>query len=63
MAEEQAVAHGLRGIAFRATSPTLGVLRLDTTDGAAHWFLVDRRNLLRLAAEAARHAEELKPVG
>lgn len=59
----QLQAEALRSYQFfpHPTSPTLGVLRLDTAS-EQHWLLVDRKTLQLLSEALARHAQELEKV-
>lgn len=60
MAEESVKAEQLKGYRFfrHPTTPTLGVLRLDT-ENEYHWVLVTRQTLLMLSSALAKHADEL----
>jgi hypothetical protein len=63
MSQSELKAEALRGYQFfpHPTSPTLGVLRLDT-ESAQSWFLVDRKTLNLLSEALAKHAQELRPT-
>ena len=63
MSEDELSAEPLLGFEFfpHQSSPTLGVLRLDTASDQ-HWFMVDRKTLLKLSGALARIAEELPSI-
>ncbi len=63
MAEERLKAAMLTGYRFfrDPNMPTIGFLRLDTTEGP-HFVMVTRQALLELADVCKTHSEELKEV-